>query len=340
MVVPPLPATVAGDAAFRIDVLAFDGCYASEVFAITDVLRIANHVHVHLGGTRALFDVTITSAGRRTITAADGTRLTTRPPTERPDLVLVPGFELLPFGDEIDATLRQRSREIAFIRAAAAMHRPIAAVCVGAFLVGEAGFLDGRRCTTAWAYTDALARRYPTAMVDTIDIIVHDHGVTTAAAFSAAGDLAMHLVRTTLPPDAATITGKLTLMSEVRPSQRPYVDDRLMHRQSDTLSRQVSASLARDMTEPYDLDALAARLNVSSRTLLRKFKAETGTSPLQHLQTLRIARAKQLLETTDASLEDITFDVGYRDTTTFRRLFHAHTDLTPSDYRRRFSLPG
>ena len=100
------------------------------------------------------------------------------------------------------------------------MHRPIAAVCVGAFLVGEAGLLDGRHCTTAWAYSDALACRYPAAMVDITDIIVHDHGVTTAAAFSAAGDLAMHLVRTTLPADAATVTGKLTLMGEVRPSQR------------------------------------------------------------------------------------------------------------------------
>ncbi len=272
----------------RVDVLAFDGCYASEVFAIVDVLNIANYVHLHLGGNRSLLEVTITSAGRRSIATADGTRLTTRPPTALPDLVLVPGFELLPFDDQIDATLRKRRREVAFIRDAAAKHQPIAAVCVGAFLVGEAGLLDGRRCTTAWAYADALARRYPAAMVDIGDIIVHDHGVTTAAAFSAAGDLAMHLVRTMLPADAATVTGKLTLMSEARPSQRAYIDERVLLGRNSTLASRVTASLARHLNEPYDLDTLAAGLGMSSRTLLRKFNIETGTSPLQHLQTLRV----------------------------------------------------
>lgn len=324
----------------RVDVLAFDGCYASEVFAIVDVLRIASHVHVHLGGSGPLFDVTITSASGRSVTTPDGTRLTTRPPSAHPDLLLVPGFELLPFDDHIDDTLRTRHRDIDFIRCAAAKHRPIASVCVGAFLLGEAGLLDGRHCTTAWAYADALARRYPAAMVDTTDVIVHDHGVTTSAAFSAAGDLAMHLVRSTLPADAATVTGKLTLMSETRPSQRAYIDERLVRGPDSTLARQVAASLARGMNRPYDLEALAAEIGVSSRTLLRKFNSETGTSPLQHLQHLRIARAKQLLETTGRSLEDVTFEVGYRDPATFRRLFQAHTGLTPAAYRRRFRASG
>lgn len=325
------------DSPLRVEVLAFDGCYASEVFAIVDVLSIANQVHLHLGGRRLLFDVTITSVGRRSITTAGGTRLSARPPSDSPDLLLVPGFELLPFDDQIDATLNKRAREIAFIRAAAANHLEIAAVCVGAFLVGEAGLLDGRRCTTAWAYSEALARRYPTAIVDIAKIIVNDDGVTTAAAFSAAGDLAMHLVRTTLPPDAATVTGKLTLMTEARPSQRAYIDERLMGTQPATLSCQVATHLERHITEPYDLDALAAKFNMSTRTLLRKFNSETGMSPLQRLQHLRVARAKQLLETTSASLEEITFQVGYRDSTTFRRLFQAHAGLTPAAYRQRFS---
>ncbi len=147
----------------------------------------------------------------------------------------------------------------------------------------------------------------------------------------------MDLVRKVLPADAATATGKLTLMGEVRPSQRAYIDERLIRAQNNNLAHQVTASLAQHLSEPYDLDTLAARLNTSPRTLLRKFHHERGMSPLQHLQTLRVARAKQLLETTGASLEEITFEVGYRDPTTFRRLFQTHTGLTPSAFRQRFA---
>ncbi len=319
-----------------IDVLTYDGCYASVLFTVVDLARIAGFVTEHLHGEPPPFDARVVGT-KRTVATADGTRIQTRPPRERPDLLVVPGFELDASPSTIDGIVSSLRNEIALIDAHANSGRPVASICAGAFVIGAAGLLDGRTCTTAWAFGDELARRHPAAHVDTSQSIIVDGNVTTTAAFSSANELALSLVAANATPEVARLTGRLTLTAANRPSQLAYTDT------SPALAvagfgQLVADELARQIDRPYDLTSLAARMHVSTRTLLRRFKNETGTSPLQHLHALRIRRAQYLLETTDRSFERIVTEVGYSDPATFRRAFVTAVRMTPSEYRNRFAV--
>ncbi|MDH6135849.1 transcriptional regulator GlxA family with amidase domain [Kitasatospora sp. MAA4] len=326
---------------YRVGVLAFDGCFASEVFGFADLLTVANQIAAHLHHDAApRFEVAVVAARRR-VTASGGVSLSVGAVPDALDLLVVPGFELLPAQD-LDARLRALGREVEMIRRVAGRAVPIASICLGAFLLGEAGLLDGRRATTAWLFARALAERYPQAAVDGKALLVDDAGVTTTGAFSTAFDLAMAVISRSAGEAAeerdeiARLTARVTLVPGGRTSQAPYVDDAIAAVTGRRFSGEVMQWLDARAPQPYNLSELAAAFHVSTRTMLRRFRTETGQSPLGYLQGVRVGRAKTLLESSDLRLVDVMAQVGYLDQGTFRRLFAAHTGLSPAEYRRRF----
>lgn len=197
--------------------------------------------------------------------------------------------------------------------------------------------LDGRRATTAWLFADELAKRHPHAAIDRNALLVEDDRVTMTGAFSASLDLALHLVRMRAGSAVARTTSKITLITPGRTLQSPYIDETLEGSVRQAFSTNVRRDLLTNLDREYDLPALAAAHHVSTRTMLRRFRAETGQTPLDFLQAARVSRAKQLLEATDLSVEQIARSVSYQDTGAFRRLFSGVVGLTPSDYRRAFA---
>ncbi|WKX68612.1 GlxA family transcriptional regulator [Streptomyces sp. XD-27] len=316
--------------ALRIAVLAYPGCFASEVFGVPDLLTMATHV---AGPDRAGYEVTVVSPRRR-VAASGGAALAVSPLREA-DVLVVPGFELLP-GLDLDARLAQLAAEIAAIRAHAAEGRAVVSLCVGAFLLAEAGLLDGRRATTSWLFADELARRCPDAEVRPERLVVTDQGVTTTAAFSAMYDFALELIRRHSGAGVARTTARVALVDDARTSQTPYVDARLLPRPGHEFSHRVMRHLDQHLTARYDLAALSDTFHVSTRTLLRRFADETGLSPLEYLQSSRVRRARHLLESTDRTVAGVSAAVGYRDPATFAALFARHTGRRPSHYRAAF----
>ncbi|MGW4163289.1 GlxA family transcriptional regulator [Streptomyces sp. NPDC004788] len=320
--------------ALRIGVLAYPGCFGSEVFGVPDLLTMAAHV---AGPDGPGYQVAIVSPRRR-VTASGGARLDVGPMREV-DVLVVPGFELLPDAD-LDARLGALGPETAAIRAHFAAGTAVVSLCVGAFLLGDAGLLDGRRATTSWLHADALARRRPAADVRPEELVVTDSGVTTTAAFSAMYDFALDLIRWHGGPRVARTTARLALVDDARTSQTPYVDARLLPQPGHAFSERVMRHLDQHLAARYDLVSLAAAFDVSTRTLLRRFSAETGRTPLAHLQSSRVRRARHLLETTDRTVAAIATCVGYRDPGTFTTLFSRHTGHSPSTYRALFRRGG
>ncbi|MFD0689910.1 GlxA family transcriptional regulator [Actinomadura fibrosa] len=316
--------------ALRIGVLAYPGCFASEVFGVPDLLTMAAHI---AGPEHAGYRVSVVSPRRRVV-ASGGQELAVAPLREV-DVLVVPGFELVS-GPDVEARLAALALETAAIRAHADTGNAVVSICVGAFLLAEAGLLDGRRATTAWLMADELARRCPGADVRPEHLVVTDRGVTTTAAFSAMYDLALEMIRRHSGAGVARTTARIALLDDARSSQSPYVDARLLPRPGNAFSHRVMRRLDQDLTARYDLTALAAASNVSARTLLRRFSAETGQSPLGYLQSARVRRARHLLETTDLTIAAVAATVGYRDPGTFAALFAKHTGRRPGDYRAAF----
>ncbi|MFC1437051.1 helix-turn-helix domain-containing protein [Streptacidiphilus sp. N1-10] len=317
----------------RLGVLAYPGCFASEVFGVPDLLAMADRVSAARGADRPRYEVDVISPRRRVV-ASGGWAVEVRAP-RRVDVLVVPGFGLSPETD-LEATLAGLGPEVALIRARAAAGVAVVSICVGAFLVAEAGLLDGRRATTSWLFADRLAGRYPAVDVHAEHLVVTDRGVTTTAGFSAMYDFALQLIRDHDGPRTARATARIALVDDARSTQGPYVDPELLptvgHRFSDAVKRR----LDRDLAAPYDLPALAEAFRMSTRTMLRRFRSEADQTPLAYLQSARIRRARHLLEVGDATVARIAADVGYRDASTFSTLFTRHTGQRPRDYRARF----
>ncbi|MFD1814280.1 GlxA family transcriptional regulator [Rhodococcus gannanensis] len=323
----------------RVGILAYDDCFATEVFAVSDILHMANQVAREKRTTHVdPFRVSVVAVDAEPVTAAGGFGVVARRWQHDHDLLVVPGFDLSP-AEDLDSRLAGRRREIDVIRKAGRRGVHVTSVCVGAFLLGEAGLLDGRRSTTSWLFASQLARRYPQSTVCAQSLVVTDGHVTTTAAFSASLDLATTIVRNHLGGAVARATARITLVSENRTSQAPYVVESMVTPATGPFATAVQRWLVDHLAEPYSLPRLAAAFHVSSRTLLRRYGDDVGAPPLDFLQDTRIAATKRLLADTDVPISDIPPRVGYRDPGTLRRMFVERVGIGLAEYRRRFRAP-
>ena len=325
---------------FRIAILAYHACMGTEIFAIADVLLIATHMARAMGKvTGTPFDICVIGLTGKSVDLAGGIAVGVKRPRGVYDLLIVPGLEVSKLG-QWASRLAPLKPELAFIQKTFSRGTPVASVCVGSFLLAEAGLLNGRRATTAWLFTKELARHCPTAQVSQDAVLIEDGAVTTTGAVSSAFDLAIHIVRRHLGSQVAIATARVALLQNSRSSQLPYVDETLVSPTAavprESFSHSVKQWLSQRLTAPYELQSLAQAFHVSTRTLLRRVKTETGKSPLGLLQQARVDSAKKLLNTTAHSVARITEDVGYSDVATFSRLFVKYAGETPAKYRRRY----
>jgi transcriptional regulator GlxA family with amidase domain len=319
-----------------VGVLAYDGCLGTEVFGIVDLLLFANRLAAPADDP---FRVTVVAREASEVVTAGGVTLRAETWHQQFDLLIVPGFDVRS-PRHVDWALDRWRPEIARIASAADAGIPVASVCVGAFLLGEAGLLDGRTATTSWLFAGELRRRYRRAVVDGDLMIASDGIVTTTAAFSAVHDLALRIIQAHGGDNLARRVARLSLVADNRNSQAPYVDDELLEPTADALSQSAKAWLIRHLAEPYDLAVLAQSFHVSTRTMLRRFGNETGQSPLDFLRQARVNAAKRLLESPDHTVTSAMQHVGYADLASFRRLFTEQVGMTPAAYRRQFRAPA
>ncbi|MEU6976966.1 MULTISPECIES: helix-turn-helix domain-containing protein [unclassified Streptomyces] len=244
------------------------------------------------------------------------------------DTVIVPGWA--------DTDREPPAELLDAVRAAHRAGARVASLCTGAFVLGAAGLLDGRRATTHWAHTRELARRHPATTVDP-DVLYVDNGdVLTSAGKAAAMDLCLHLVRLDHgSADANRIARRLVIPPHRDGGQAQFIATPLPAPGNHPLTDLLPWALER-LDRPLSVEDLARRARMSSRHLARHFKHITGTTPLQWLHTQRIRRAQELLETTDATVDTIAETTGMGTATTLRRHFHRSVGVPPDAYRRTF----
>jgi transcriptional regulator GlxA family with amidase domain len=222
------------------------------------------------------------------------------------------------------------------LRAAAARGARIASICVGAFTLAAAGLLDGRRATTHWAATAELARRHPAIDVDPAVLFVDEGQFLTSAGAAAGLDLCLHLVRRDHGAAVAARTARVSVMPLERDGGQSQF---IAHEPPPPEGASLAPLLgwpAENATKSLTLAEIAARATMSTRSLNRHFRDQTGTTPLQWLSRQRLRRAQQLLESTDQPVEQIGAFVGFTSQTTFRERFRALIGVSPQAYRRAF----
>lgn len=334
LVAAPSRASPARNKPYRIGMLTYTACMGAEVFAVNDVLLIAQHIARATGYTGPLPELELLTVSGRQVTLAGGVVVQANKSVGAYDLLVVPGLEVRQL-NAWDAALAPLGKELRFIQKTFASGTPVASICVGSFLLAQAGLLDGRHATTAWLCVPDFAARYPGVLLNPTAVLLEDGAVITTGAVSSAFDLGLHIVAKTLGHKVAAATARVALLSTGRSSQAPFVDRAMLAPREGNFADSVAQWMAKRLAEPLDLDGMAQAFHVSARTLHRRVKAQTGLSPVALLQQVRIDRAKHLLTTTSWSLPRITEAVGYVDVPTFSRLFASRVGETPARYRKR-----
>jgi transcriptional regulator GlxA family with amidase domain len=212
----------------------------------------------------------------------------------------------------------------------------VLSVCSGAFILGEAGLLDGRRCTTHWRHAAELARRYPAAKVDPDVLYVDDDPVITSAGTAAGIDACLYLVRKEQGSRIANgIARRMVVPPHRDGGQAQYVVQPVAPSCDGTL-RDLLEWLRAHLDQTLSVRQLAARANMSERTFARRFVQDTGTTPQRWLIGQRILLAQQLLEESDETIDAIADHAGFGNATALRHHFRAWCGTTPNAYRRLF----
>jgi transcriptional regulator GlxA family with amidase domain len=222
------------------------------------------------------------------------------------------------------------------VRAAYEHGARVASICTGAFVLAAAGLLDGRRATTHWLHADLLARRHPRVEVDADVLYIDDGRILTSAGKAAGLDLCLHIVRSDHGSAVANALARRLVVPPHRSGgQAQFIAAPVAEGDDGRLADLLSWANAR-LDRPLTVTDLAAKACMSPRNLTRRFKAITGTTPLQWLLAQRVHRAQELLETTDTSVELIAERTGLGSAATLRRHFHRTLGVPPDAYRRTF----
>jgi transcriptional regulator GlxA family with amidase domain len=225
----------------------------------------------------------------------------------------------------------------ATVAAAHARGALVFAHCTAAFVLGEAGLLDGRRCTTHWRHTDDLARRYPAAQVDENVLYVQDGTIVTGAGSAAGLDAALHLMRQQFGARTAAAAARRMVVPPHRSGgQAQFIARAVPDCEAETLGP-LLVWIVENLAEDLSVDELARRCHMSPRTFARRFRAETGTTPHSWVTGQRVQAAEELLELTDHSVDWIADEVGFGNAATLRHHFTRARGVSPQQYRRTFS---
>ena len=312
----------------KILVLAVEGCQSLDVLGPVEVFH---HVSLELPDT---YDVSVVGPGdAEAVTTDSGQRLGVAPlpdPPPRHDTLLVAG------GPGARAAITAEALVAWGARASRRARRTVS-VCTGAYLLAAAGLLDDRRATTHWAYCDDLASRFARVQVDPDPVFINDGAVWTSAGITAGIDLALALVEEDLGPRAALAAARELVVFLKRPGGQSQFSSALSAQQATRPElRELQAWIAGHLEENLSVPALAERALMSERSFTRAFHREVGQSPAAYVETLRIERARDLLEDGAPSLEAVARASGFASAEVLRRAFHRHLGVSPAEYRDRF----
>ncbi|KQZ60247.1 MULTISPECIES: helix-turn-helix domain-containing protein [unclassified Lysobacter] len=315
-------------------VLVLPGAYASSVANTLDILGTAAVLAPRLRLPRPRWRLLSPQGGD--VALSSGMRIGTRalPGRAGADVStwIVPGLGV-DNPPELAARLARddAALAIAALRRHGARGGAVAASCSAVFLLQAGGLLRGRRVTTSWWLASELRRLQPDCVVDADRMVCADGPVSSAGAAFAQSDLMLHLLRSRFGTALADVVGKVLLI-DGRQAQAPFVVPSMLSNGNE-LVRRLTQRIEAALPRPPSVAALAEEFAMSPRTLARHVRAATGTGALALVQSVRLNRARALIESSRMTIEQVAAQVGYEDATALRRLMRRSAGATPSRFR-------
>jgi transcriptional regulator GlxA family with amidase domain len=324
-----------------VAIVAVPETAGSALYGMVDVLSATGTIWqtlVRSEDGRSVFDVRIVSPSAEPFTCGYGVPV--RPAAAvgddpEADIVIIPELWL---GPDEDVAGRHPAL-LAWIRRRFEAGAWVYSACSGAILLAESGLLDGCDATSHWGYGDLFRTRYPKVRFRPEPVLAFADAqgrIVTAGGTSSWHDLALHIIARHASPGEAVRIAKVYLLKLHPEGQLPYHALIRGGPVTDPAVKALQGQLEERVRDAHALSRAIEHVGVPERTIKRRFRAATGTTPIEYLQHLRIEEAKRLLETRAVPVEDVGHEVGYEDGSFFRRLFKRSVGLTPSAYRRMF----
>ncbi|HRV87283.1 MAG TPA: helix-turn-helix domain-containing protein [Saprospiraceae bacterium] len=254
---------------------------------------------------------------------------------DHPDLIIIPAL----FGDMPKAVSLNRAF-VPWIQQQVEGGAEVASLCVGAFLLASTGLLNGRKCSTHWAYYQEFRDTYPEVDVQDGSIITDEQGIYSSGGANSYWNLLLYLLEKYTTREIAILAAKYFAIDIDRDNQSAFAifTGQKDHRDPEILKIQEYLEL--NYTEKLAVGDLAKKVALSRRSFERRFKQATGNTVLEYLQRIKIEAAKRNFETSRKNITEVMYDVGYSDTKAFRTLFKRITGLTPIEYRNKYQKTG
>lgn len=255
------------------------------------------------------------------------------------DLVIIPAIQF----DRIKEAMTNQSKTVRWLQRQYADGAELASICLGAFVLAATGLLDNKFATTHWMGAEAFRNMFP--KIDLLDdkiITDHQRIYTCGGAYSFT-TLIIYLIDKYFGHEVAVMVSKVFLIHLHDFKQTPFHILNLQKGHNNDSIQIVQRHIESNLTDKLNVDELAQLANMTPRTFIRKFKKSTGSTPYEYLQRIKMEKAKKLLETKDIGIEQVTYEVGYSDFASFRKVFKKNVGLNPSEYKRlygKMNKPG
>jgi transcriptional regulator GlxA family with amidase domain len=320
----------------KVTILGLYNSMATTIFGPMDIFNQAGRLWQRVSKSPQIpyFDVAIASADGQPIQCLNKVRIQPHGGIEAMDQT---DLLIIASATYIEEILQKSPGLVPWIRRQYDRGAQVASICTGVFLLAETGLLDGKSATLHWGFTETFRRRYPRVPLEP-DRMFIDHGrLYCSAGVNAGMDLSLYLVEKFCGRETAVQSAKTMILDLGRERQSPYSNVHFSQGQGDPLVNKARKWMEVHYAESIDYDRLAGKFRMSRRSLERRFKLATGTTPLGYLQQLRVETAKRLLEEGDRTFDEITYQVGYEDIPFFRKVFIRVTGLRPREYQQRFA---
>lgn len=320
---------------YKVAILALQDAPATTIIGPQDVFSMTGILYeMSMGETPTpYFSVFLVTSDGQPVTCFNNLVITPHCALEEiePDIVIVPGIL------NVAETLERSSTEVDWLKEQHARGCIITSICSGALLLAATGLLDGRVATTHWAMVNQFRKLFPNVILKPCQLITEDEGIICSGGFNSYLDVSIYVIEKLCGSEVALRCSKIFLHDKGTRSQAPYSIFSGPRDHGDTRILKIQKTLEKEYTKNFDFNALAKEYGMGRRTLERHFRKATGGTPLAYLQQIRVEHAKQLLEKGTESFDEISYQVGYMDSSFFRKLFIKYTSLRPSQYRARFS---
>ncbi|UNY99815.1 helix-turn-helix domain-containing protein [Zhouia spongiae] len=318
----------------KVSILTPETAVPSAVSGPRYMFTTANQF-LEASGKRPLFDVQLVGC-KREVKLLDGVFSVhpdkTIDEVSDTDLVVIPAL----FGDMKEA-VELNKKAIPWIVEQYAKGAEVASLCVGSFLLAASGLLDGKKCSTHWAYYNEFKETYPLVEVADGGVITEDNGIYSSGGANSLWNLLLYLLEKYTDRNTAILASKYFAIDIDRDSQSAFMIFKGQKEHKDEGILMIQEFIENNYQEKITVDRLAGMGAMSRRGFERRFKDATGNTAIEYLQRVKVEAAKRNFESTRMNVNDVMYEVGYSDTKAFRTVFKRLTGLTPIEYRNKYS---